>query len=169
MMERVIQLSEDERGELERRIRSRRFRADDVRRAKLILMLAEGRSYSEIQTVLGCNAGYVRRWKKRFESDGLAGLYARHQGKKAEVLTPKLEARILTWTRCQPSDGSTHWSTRRLARAMGDVGNTIALAALYRVGRARQGDAGERDVASSYERCSGAVRIACTRRRSAAT
>jgi transposase len=119
MMENVIRLSEGERGELERRVRSRRFRADDVRRAKVILMLADGRPYSEIQTALGCNSGYVRRWKKRFENDRLAGLYAHHQGKKVEVLTPKLEARILAWTRRKPSDGSTHWSTRRLARAMG--------------------------------------------------
>ena len=35
------------------------------------------------------------------------------------VLTPKVEARILNWTRKKPTDGSTHWSTRRLAKKLG--------------------------------------------------
>jgi len=33
--------------------------------------------------------------------------------------TPRLEARILAWTRRAPDDGSTHWSSRKLARALG--------------------------------------------------
>ena len=33
--------------------------------------------------------------------------------------TPRLEARILAWTRRPPDDGSTHWSSRKLARALG--------------------------------------------------
>src|ERR1700736_234604 len=118
MMERVLRLTAAEREALESRERSRRLRADDVRRARLILMLAEGLSYMEIQTTLGCNSGYVSRWKKRFEAGRLAGLYARNTGSKAAVLTPSLEARILARTAKKPTDGTTHWSTRRLARAM---------------------------------------------------
>ena len=34
-------------------------------------------------------------------------------------MTPRVEARILNWTRKPPTDGSTHWSTRRLATALG--------------------------------------------------
>ncbi|MCA9501027.1 MAG: hypothetical protein KC588_17665 [Nitrospira sp.] len=32
---------------------------------------------------------------------------------------PKLEAWVLEWTRRWPPDGSIHWSTRRLAKALG--------------------------------------------------
>jgi transposase len=35
------------------------------------------------------------------------------------VLTPQVEARILQWTQRPPTDGSTHWSTRRLAATLG--------------------------------------------------
>jgi transposase len=35
------------------------------------------------------------------------------------VLTPKLRARILSTTRKKPKDGSTHWSCRKLAAALG--------------------------------------------------
>ena len=81
-------------------------------------MLADGLSYTAIQAALGCNAGYVSRWKTRFETERLAGLFARHTGSRAEVLTPALEARILARTAKKPTDGTTHWSTRRLAKAM---------------------------------------------------
>jgi transposase len=114
----VLKLTAAEREALEARMRSRTLRADDVRRSRLILMLADGKSYAEIQAVLGCNSGYVSRWKGRFEKERLAGLYARNAGSSAAVLTPALEARILARTAKKPTDGSTHWSTRRLAQAL---------------------------------------------------
>lgn len=112
-------LSPAERDELESRSRSRSLRAEDSRRARLILMLARGDSYSQIQGALECDRGYISRWKRRFEDDRLAGLYSRHPGRMVEVLTPKLEARILNWTRRKPVDGSTHWTTRKLASHLG--------------------------------------------------
>ena len=119
MIRDVLSLTTVEREELESRCRSRRLRAEDARRARLVLMLARGDSYAAVQAALGCDPGYVSRWKRRFEAERLAGLYSRHRGSKARVLTPKLQARILEKTRQKPSDGSTHWSTRRLAEAMG--------------------------------------------------
>lgn len=47
-----------------------------------------------------------------------AGLWGRHHGSKPHVLTSALEARILSWTRRPPTDGTTHWFARRLAAAM---------------------------------------------------
>ena len=82
-------------------------------------MMADGETYDGIQEALGCSSAFVARWAARFSRDGLAGLYSRHQGRKAHTLTPRLEARILNWTRRKPSDGSTHWSTRRLGKALG--------------------------------------------------
>lgn len=119
MAEIEIALSVAEREELERRRGSRKLRADDVLRARLILMLAAGASYSSIQTSLGCDRGYISRWKKRFLEERLAGLHARHLGRAATVQTPQMEARILSWTRRKPTDGSTHWTTRKLAKKLG--------------------------------------------------
>jgi hypothetical protein len=47
------------------------------------------------------------------------GLDTSHPGQSASVLTPKLRARILSATRKKPKDGSTHWSCRKLAAALG--------------------------------------------------
>src|ERR1700722_12705476 len=119
MLGTTLRLSQSEAQELRTRARSRVLRADDVRRARLILMLAEDQSWSTIQQALGCSSAYIARWQTRFAEQRLAGLFARHQGRPATKRTPRLEARILAWTRRPPTDGSTHWSSRKLARALG--------------------------------------------------
>ncbi len=111
-----LRLTSSERAELRDRMRSRTLPAEDVRRARLILLLAEDKSYSAIRHVLGCNPNYISRWKGRFETERLAGLYSHYRGRPVEKRTPALEAKILQWTRRPAADGSTHWSSRKLAR-----------------------------------------------------
>lgn len=119
-------MTPSERTELESRVRSRAGRSDDARRARVLLLLADGSTYSEICATVGCNSGYIARWKGRFEAERLAGLYARHLGRKATKRSVQLEAKILEWTRRKPSDGSTHWSVRRLAKVLGVPHMTVA-------------------------------------------
>src|SRR6202521_4873034 len=107
------------RRELRERVRSRTLPAEDVRRARLILLLAQGKSYLTIRQLLGCSPNYISRWKGRFEAERLAGLYSRHRGRAVEKRTPALEAKILEWTRRPAADGSTHWSSRKLAQHLG--------------------------------------------------
>lgn len=114
-----IELTENERAELERRAKSRSARADEARVARVLLLLADGVTYEQIQARVDCSAPFISKWKKRFLAERLAGLYVRHVGREPSVLTPKMEARILNWTRKKPTDGSTHWSTRRLAKKLG--------------------------------------------------
>ena len=114
-----ITLTDEQRSELLQRTRSRRARAEDVRRAHVILMLAAGESYTAIQQAVGCFPAYIRRWKVRFIRDGMPGLGSRYRGQPPRILTPQLEARILARTRQAPPDGSTHWSTRKLATVLG--------------------------------------------------
>jgi len=114
-----IKLTKNERAELERRAKSRAGRADEARVARVLLLLAEGATYEEISKRVDCSAPFISKWKKRFLAERLAGLYVRHRGREASVLTPRMEARILNWTRRKPTDGSTHWSTRRLAKKLG--------------------------------------------------
>lgn len=115
----ALMLTAEERSELEQRVRSRRIRAEDARRARVILMLADGESFTTITTAVGCYPDYVSRWKQRFEAEGLAGLRAKYRGQRATVRTPALEARVLAKTRQTPPDGSTHWTTRKLGKVLG--------------------------------------------------
>src|SRR5438132_8325764 len=114
-----IKLTAAERAELEARARSRAGRADDARIARMLLLLADGTTYADIARTVACSEPFISKWKKRFCEERLAGLYARHKGRTVSALTPRMEARILNWTRRKPTDGSTHWSTRRLAKKLG--------------------------------------------------
>jgi transposase len=119
MLDGELRVGPRERKELKDRVRSRTLPAEEVRRARLILLLAQGKSYLTIRQLLGCNPNYISRWKGRFEAERLAGRYSRHSGRAVEKRTPALEARILEWTRRPAADGSTHWSSRKLARHLG--------------------------------------------------
>jgi transposase len=111
-----IRLSAEERVELEEITKSRTLPAGDVFRARLILLLAEGLPYRTIEERLGTTAPTIARWRSRFVQQRVAGLLeTRHPGQKPSVITPALQARVLAATR-KPSDGSTHWSCRKLAR-----------------------------------------------------
>ena len=114
----ALTLTCDERAELERRTRSLKIRAEDARRARVILMLADGASYSTIEATVPCFRDYINRWRTRFLAKRLEGLQPRYRGQPPTVLTPAMEARVLEKTRQAPPDGSTHWSTRKLGRLL---------------------------------------------------
>src|SRR6201987_3194922 len=114
-----VVLNEEQQLELSRIAQSRSLPAGYVFRARLILMLAEGASFTTIKQRLGTTAPTIIRWKHRFIAAGLDGLDTSHPGQPASVLTPKLRARILSTTRRKPKDGSTHWGCRKLAAALG--------------------------------------------------
>ena len=115
----ALTLTPDERTDLERQVRSRKRRAEEVRRAQVILMLADGESFATITAAVGCYPDYVSRWKQRFEVDRVAGLRAKYRGQPPRLRTAALEARVLAKTRQAPPDGSTHWSTRKLGQWLG--------------------------------------------------
>jgi len=117
--DRGISLSRYQRSELSSIAQSRSLPAGYVFRAKLILMLAEGTSFNTIKRQPQTSAPTMIRWKQRFLEFGMDGLDTYHRGQRASVLTPTLRAKILSTTRKKPSDGSTHWSCRRLAATLG--------------------------------------------------
>jgi transposase len=124
----ALTLTSDERTELQRRVRGLKIRAEDARRARVILMLANGQSYSAIETAIPSYRDYINRWRRRFLTDRLEGLQARYRGQPPTVLTAAMEARILEKTRQAPPDGSTHWSTRKLGRLLKISHNLVAKA-----------------------------------------
>jgi Homeodomain-like domain len=94
-----IVLTTDERTTLKCLARGGRTRADLAWRARIILGLADGASYLDIQRGLGESSRTIGKWKRRFVTDRVAGLQGRYPGAVTTVLTPILEARILAWTR----------------------------------------------------------------------
>ena len=89
-------------------------------------MLADGASFTAIAAAVGCFPDYINRWKQRFETERLPGLRAKYRGQQPTLRTAALEARVLAKTRQSPPDGSTHWSTRKLAKVIGVSHGLIA-------------------------------------------
>jgi len=114
-----VVLSKTVRTELEEIARSQSLPAGFVLRARIILLLAGGYSYEAIQAKLDTTAPTISRWKKRFLDQGLDGFETQRPGQPPQKLTAKLRGKILEATRRRPRDGSTHWSCRKLAGALG--------------------------------------------------
>src|SRR3954447_23822237 len=76
----MLSLTDAQRGEL-----LTTYRKDpdpELRfRAHILLLLGEGRPWSDIQQVLFCSSRTIDRWLKRFEADGVEGLAGRKRGR----------------------------------------------------------------------------------------
>jgi transposase len=120
-----IELSEEERRELEARSRRRKVARADALRAGIVLLAADGLTNVAIAERLAVTRLTVATWRKRFATKRLDGLVdeprpgaPRKLGddKIAEVVTTTLEA--------MPAD-ATHWSTRSMAAAAGVSASTV--------------------------------------------
>jgi Homeodomain-like domain len=69
-----IELSGEERGELERIARAEKRPWREVQRARIVLYAAGGLHDTEIAARLDTSAGLVGRWRRRFFEDRLEGL-----------------------------------------------------------------------------------------------
>jgi transposase len=121
----VSELSKEQRDELLRFGQSRTLSAGDVFRARLMLALAEGKTWSQIALELHTSRPTIARWKRRFEEQGLAGLDSRHKGSEPRAATPAVQARELRKTTQRPDDGSTHWTCRKMAATLGLSKSTV--------------------------------------------
>lgn len=85
-------------------------------------MLEDGDSRDSIMSRLGCDSRFIARWSSRFLAERLAGMHARHPGRAPKQPPAKLEARVLNYTlKRKPTDGSTHWSSYKLAAELSNV------------------------------------------------
>jgi transposase len=84
----ILDLTAQQRRELEARARRYTSSYRDVVRAKIVLMAASGLDNEEIAARLDTNRVIVSKWRKRFFEDGLAGLEERPRGGRPRVFPP---------------------------------------------------------------------------------
>jgi len=84
----VIELSGEERAELERRVACYTLPHKVVVRAKMILYAADGQSNAEIGRRLETAADVVGRWRKRFFEERLPGLEDRERAGRPRRFPP---------------------------------------------------------------------------------
>ena len=126
-----IDLSTEERTELEG-LASRRTTAQALAlRARIVLACAEGAYNCEVAAQLGCHAVTVGKWRRRFAEHGLAGLYDEPKpGVPRTISDAQVEEVIVRTLETRPK-GATHWSSRQMAEAVG-----ISASSVQRIWRA---------------------------------
>lgn len=121
-------MSDEDRVELEVLARSQTAPAREVRQAKALLWAAEGLANAEIARRCETNRPTVRRWRDRFETEGLGsvGRIRAGRGRPPEIGADKVEAIVTDTLTTVPDDGSVAWSTRTMADRHGVSKDTVA-------------------------------------------
>ena len=128
-----FQLPPQERDRLEQMLRTTTLSAGLVRRARVLLLLAEGVSLRQIQAQTGMSPRRIQHWKKSWRTKGLDGLLDAPRSGRPKKLSVAKEAAILAATEEHPSGSITHWSTRRMARRMG-LSNVTVMRVWHKAG-----------------------------------
>jgi transposase len=132
-------LRDDERKALSRLSRSRRATAAQVVRARALLAVADGQSYTAAAQLAGrCNGDTVARWVARFNGEGLAAVVPRHGGGHPVRYGETQRRRILAELARSPDrarDGTASWSLSTLRTALRRAADGLPRISTYTTGR----------------------------------
>jgi transposase len=130
-------LTQEERKLLIRISRSHAEPASHVARAKALLAVAEGKSYTEAAKAAGRRSGdAVSQLVSRFNREGLAALEPGHGGGRRPTYAAPERERILAEVRREPDreeDGTASWSLSTLRRALRGAPNGLPELSTYTI------------------------------------
>ena len=93
----------------------------DLKRARIVLLAAEGRSTRSIAKEVGVQPRIVSLWRHRFADRGLEGLEDKPRPGKVPIYTKATGKRILVLLDKPAPTGFARWTGPLLAAALGDV------------------------------------------------
>ncbi len=120
-----IDLTVDEKLELQSLVRRRKTAHGLARRARIVLLAADGLQNKEIAIRTGANADTVGIWRRRFAEYGIDGLYDEPRPGAPRKIGDDEIAATITKTLEETPPNATHWSLRSMARATGYAPSTI--------------------------------------------
>jgi len=120
-----LKLSSQERESLEQMSGSRSLPAGIVRRARGILLSADGQSNQAIARGLNVSEPSVAYWRRRFSAHGLAGLYDLPKAGRPRTHDDERVAGLLNKVLRSPPKYATHWTVRHVATETGVPKSTV--------------------------------------------
>ncbi|MFS1524008.1 IS630 family transposase [Microbulbifer sp. 2304DJ12-6] len=119
-----ITLSDKDRKQLEKYVKNRKTSVRLVERSKILLLASQNTPNYKIAKELNIDVNKVGRWRNRFADKGLLGIEkdlprGSNHGGKDSVEQAKLRSKIINMTTQDRPKGSTHWTTRGLAKVLG--------------------------------------------------
>src|SRR4051794_21126574 len=116
----LIKLTPKQRGALRGIVARPSEAAGLVRRARVVLLSAEGVSGAEIAMRLELSSEAVSRIRRRFREGGVAGLSERPgRGRKDHAVPAATVERLVQLAMAPPPAGRSRWTTRLLAKEVG--------------------------------------------------
>ncbi len=106
-------------------VRARTTEQRLVQRARIVLRAAEGMPNRRIAAELGVAPMTVLLWRERYAPAGLAGLADEARPGRPPTYGREERDRVIALTLEPPSDGTTHWSARRLANRVAMSETTV--------------------------------------------
>ncbi len=111
----VLVLSQEERTQLESMASSRSLPHGLVRRARIVLMAADGKSNIAIAEELGLSRLSVGVWRRRYMEEGAQGLHGEIRPGRPRSVSDERVAALLRKTLHSKPENATHWTVRSIA------------------------------------------------------
>lgn len=123
-----LPMTDDQRTALAGMARSTSLPHRMVIQAQALLLAAEGVATNEVARRCSTTAVTVRAWRRRFAETGVEGVgrIAPGRGRRSWLPEGTVAAVVHATLHERPDDGSTHWTTRTLARRFGIGKDTVA-------------------------------------------
>lgn len=115
-------ISDEERAELERRVRAHTTTQRMARRCRVVLAAANGLPNRRIAPMVGMNEHQVGVWRRRFEQERLAGLEDRERSGRPRRYGHDDRLRIVATATSTKPEFASHWSHALLANVLSDMG-----------------------------------------------
>ena len=93
-----------------------------VLRARIVLLAHANWPNARIAARLGCAAGTVRTWRRRFARGGIPALADRPRSGRPEVYGPDVRLRIVAAATSAPPEGTSVWTHGLIAGQLADTG-----------------------------------------------
>jgi transposase len=131
----ALELRRGDRAVLEGWCRAGTVEARVAKRARIVLLAAEGRSNRQIAELVDLHYNQVGVWRKRYGQYGLAGLDDWERSGRPCVYDHDDVLLLVKTVTEPPPDSATRWSMEALSRVMADHGVPISASQCWRICR----------------------------------
>jgi len=118
----IINLTGDERAQLERGCRAGNWKARKIRRARVLLLadISTGNKEkpigdAEIAKRAGCSKSTVVNLRRRFQSERLIALEEKYRTGRPKVIDGEIEAHMIAIACSEAPEGRERWTLRLIA------------------------------------------------------
>lgn len=146
-----VDLTGDERGELEKMLKGGKHGSRKLTRARILLLADAGRTDAEIVSALQTARPTVERTRQRFVEQGLGCLQEKARHGARPRLTDKQETHLIALACANAPEGRARWTLRLLADKAVELGfvDSIASETIRRMLKKTNSSRGSRNSGAS--------------------